>query len=219
MKTGLPGLQMPVGAMESASLSQGAAPRDRARAMLRVVVAAGLLSTASFSYGAPVFTCDVGASWLRSFCERAARVSDQGTWDVYLLGYGYHFQRTKSPQVDPLNARSYGAGVGKHWTDASGNEDLLFAFAFLDSHDHVEPVAGYARQWFTPPVLGGLSLGGGFAAGITARDDILHYIPVPIVAPVASLRYRRASLMATFIPRFGGIASASVVLTWLRVEF
>lgn len=187
--------------------------------ILRVVVAAGLFLSASLSYGSPVFTCDIHTSWVRSFCERAARVSDQGTWDVYVLGYGYHFDRTKSEQVDPMNSRSYGAGFGKHWTDASGNEDLLFAFAFLDSHDHVEPVAGYARQWYTRPVLGGLSLGAGFAAGFTARDDVLHYVPVPIVAPVASLRYRRASIMATVIPRFGGIASASVVLTWARYEF
>ncbi|HEY1609817.1 MAG TPA: antimicrobial peptide resistance and lipid A acylation PagP [Paraburkholderia sp.] len=189
------------------------------KSILRPCVAAGLLSTASFSYGSPVFTCDTDTSWLKSACERTGRVADQGSWDLYLFGYGYHFDRQKTEQEDPLNARSYGAGAGKHWTDASGNQDLLFAFAFLDSHDHVEPVVGYARQWYTPPVLGGLSLGAGFAAGITARDDILHYIPVPIAAPVASLRYRRASIMATVIPRFGGIASASVVLTWVRFEF
>lgn len=187
--------------------------------ILRVVVAACLALSGSLSYGSPVFSCDVGAEWVRSFCERAARVANHGTWDAYVLGYGYHFDRAKPEQVDPMNARSYGAGAGKHWTDAAGNEDLLFAFAFLDSHDHVEPVAGYARQWFTRPWLGGLQFGAGFAAAITARNDVLHYVPVPVVAPVASLRYRRASLMATVMPRFGKVASASVVLTWARYEF
>lgn len=187
--------------------------------LARVVVAVVLMWTASLSYGSTTFTCDVDTSWVRSLCERAARTADQGTWDLYVFGYGFHFDRTKSEQVDPLNARSYGFGMGKHWAESSRSEDLLFAFAFLDSHDHIEPVVGYAHQWFTPPVLGGLQLGAGIAAGVTARNDILHYIPVPIAAPVVSLRYRRASIMATVIPRFGNIASASVVLTWLRVEF
>ncbi|WP_240702465.1 hypothetical protein [Trinickia terrae] len=51
-----------------------------------------------------------------------------------------------------LNADSWGARAGRHWTDENGNEDILFAFVFRDSHDHPEPIGGYARQWYMPPV-------------------------------------------------------------------
>src|SRR6202035_3339011 len=101
-------------------------------------------------------------------------------------------------------------GVGKHWTDANGDEDILFAVTFSDSHKQVEPIVGFARQWFTNPVLGGLSAGGGFFAGFTARQDIAHYLPVPLVLPIASLRYRKASVMATLLPRLPGINAGDV---------
>jgi hypothetical protein len=114
-------------------------------------------------------------------------------------------------------------GVGKHWTDESGNEDILFAFAFAfvfrDSHDHPEPIGGYARQWYTPPVLGGLALGGGYFAGLTARDDILSYFPVPLALPVASLRYGKASAMGTVVPRIPGVNKGNVGFFWGRYEF
>ncbi|WP_207004319.1 hypothetical protein [Trinickia mobilis] len=97
------------------------------------------------------------------------RVATEGTWDLYITGYGWHIGGYTGESKAALNADSWGAGAGKHWTDEDGNEDILFAFVFRDSHDHPEPIGGYARQWYTPSVPGGLSLGGGFA-GLTARD-------------------------------------------------
>ena len=96
---------------------------------------------------------------------------------------------------------------------------MPFAFAFLDSHKNVQPIAGYARQWYTTPVLGGLSLGGGYFAGFTARSDIAHYLPLPIALPIGSVRYRRVSAMATFIPRVPGINKGDVAFFWGRYEF
>lgn len=177
------------------------------------------ISASTLASAGPIFTCDISTKWLSLPCERAANVATHGSLDLYVMGYGYHFNRAEPESKHPLNAKSYGGGIGKHWTDGNGNEDLLFSFVFLDSHDHVEPVVGYARQWFTPSVLGGLAIGGGFAAVITARSDVLHYTPVPVVLPVASLRLNKASLMATFFPRIGNVATSSVVLVWARYEF
>ncbi|SAL67308.1 hypothetical protein [Caballeronia humi] len=51
---------------------------------------------------------------------------------------------------------------------------------------------------------GGSSLEGGFFAGITARQNIAHYLPVPLPLPIGSMRYRQTSILATFIPRLPG---------------
>jgi palmitoyl transferase len=162
-------------------------------------------------------TCNYSWNWMASACERVTRVANDGTWDLYVTGYGWHIDGYDD--TSHLNSNSWGGGVGKHWTDANGHEDILFAVAFSDSHKQVEPIAGYARQWFTHPVLGGLSAGGGFFAGFTARQDVAHYLPVPLVLPIASLRYRKASVMATLLPRLPGINAGDVAFFWGRYEF
>lgn len=110
-------------------------------------------------------------------------------------------------------------GAGKHWTEANGNEDIPSAFAFPDSHHNFEPIGGYARQWYTFPVLGSLQAGGGFFVGVTARSDVAHYLPLPLALPIGSIRYRRASVMATIIPRIPGLDDGDVAFFWGRYEF
>lgn len=161
--------------------------------------------------------CDYKRDWMASACERVTRVARDGTWDLYVTGYGWHIDGFDNRKE--LNPWSYGGGLGKHWTDADGNEDILFAFAFSDSHHNVEPIGGYARQWYTKPVLGGLQAGGGFFVGVTARSDVAHYAPLPLALPVGSVRYRRASVMATIIPRIPGLNDGDVAFFWGRYEF
>jgi hypothetical protein len=162
--------------------------------------------------------CDYKRDWLSAACERVMRVAREGTWDVYVTGYGWHIDGFDGRRHE-LNPWSYGGGAGKHWTDANGNEDVLFALAFSDSHHNVEPIGGYARQWYTKPVLGGLQAGGGYFVGITARSDVAHYLPVPIALPIGSVRYKKASLMGTFIPRIPGLNDGDVAFFWGRYEF
>jgi hypothetical protein len=183
----------------------------------KTVMLCAMLMTALGS--AQAHTCDFSRTWMQSSCERVARVADEGTWDLYVTGYGWHIDGYTDEYRRGLNAKSWGGGAGKHWTDANGHEDIIFALAFLDSHKHVEPIAGYARQWFTRPVMNGLSVGGGFMASVSARNDILHYMPFPIAAPMGSVRYRSASLMATLIPRIGGLNRGDVMFIWGRYEF
>lgn len=164
--------------------------------------------------------CDYSSAWLQGACGRVARVWNDGTWDAYVTGYGWHIDGFTAEERHAINAKSWGGGFGKHYTDANGNEDVLFFLVFLNSHDSPEPILGWARQWFTKPVLGGLSLGGGYFAGISARNDVAHYVPFPLVLPVVSLRYRKASLMGTFIPRLpGGANPGDLGFFWARYEF
>ena len=164
-------------------------------------------------------SCTFSSDFLQQSCQRVARVANDGTWDLYVTGYAWHIDGYGGERRKTLNQNAWGGGIGKHWTDENGNQDLLFAFAFMDSHDHIEPIAGYARQWFTPSVLGGLSIGGGFMAAITARNDVLHYVPFPLAAPVASIRYRRASVMGTFIPHVGQLNAGNLLFITGRYEF
>jgi palmitoyl transferase len=163
--------------------------------------------------------CGSGPGFYHDTCLRIARVAAQGDWDFYATGYAWHIDGYSSSYRASLNANAWGAGLGKHWTDADGNEDVLFAFVFRDSHKHPEPIGGYARQWYTRSVLGGLSVGGGFFAGVTARQDIAHYLPVPIAAPIASVRYRHVSAMAAFMPRIPGFNKGDVAFFWARYAF
>jgi len=161
--------------------------------------------------------CDFKRDWMSSACQRVMRVVHDGTWDLYVTGYGWHIDGFSDRSE--LNPWSYGGGAGKHWIDANGNEDILFAFAFSDSHHNFEPIGGYARQWYTQPVLGGLQAGGGFFVGVTARSDIGHYVPLPLALPIGSVRYRRASVMATIIPHIPGLNDGDVAFFWGRYEF
>lgn len=162
-------------------------------------------------------SCDYKWNWVSSACQRVTRVAKDGTWDLYLTGYGWHIDGYD--ESGNINPNSWGGGAGKHWTDANGNQDILFGLVFLDSHEHIQPIVGYARQWYTKPVLGGLSLGGGYFLGITARSDIAHYLPVPLALPIGSVRYQRASIMATWIPRIPSISKGDVAFFWGRYEF
>ncbi len=162
--------------------------------------------------------CDFKHDWMSSACQRVMRVARDGSWDLYVTGYGWHIDGFDGRRKE-LNPWSYGGGAGKHWTDADGNEDILFAFAFSDSHHNFEPIGGYARQWYTKSVLGGLQAGGGYFIGVTARSDTAHYAPLPLALPIASVRYRKASIMGTFIPRIPGLNDGDVAFFWGRYEF
>ncbi len=150
--------------------------------------------------------------WLKTIREHLTKPYTEGSWDIYLTGYAWHVGPLFNGK--DLNARAYGAGIGKHWTDSNGQQDLLYAFVFRDSYKNVQPIAGYAHLWFTQP-LGGLSAGGGFTTGLTARRDMLRYAPLPFLLPVGALRYEKLSLMGTVIPRRQG----ALGLIWLRYAF
>ncbi|PMS18888.1 antimicrobial peptide resistance and lipid A acylation PagP [Trinickia dabaoshanensis] len=202
----------------------------RAIAGARGVCCAGLVAAAIAAQWGPrvlgalvpsaeAAQCGSGDGLYAEYCRRIGRVGGQGSWDLYLTGYGWHIDGYSSSYRASLNARSWGGGAGKHWSGADGREDIVFAFVFLDSHDHPEPIGGYARQWYTRPVLGGLALGGGYFIGVTARDDVFHYVPLPLALPIASLRYRKLSAMGTLIPRLGGLNKGDVAFFWMRYEF
>src|SRR5579871_5043724 len=78
----------------------------------------------------------LGSQFIQSACAQIAKPYEDGSWDLYVTGYTWHTGATFRGKH--LNAEAYGGGLGKHWTDENGHQDLLYAFAFLDSHKDIE---------------------------------------------------------------------------------
>jgi palmitoyl transferase len=144
--------------------------------------------------------CAHWPSWFQSACSRLHQIWTEGSNDLYLTGYAWHNRYKYSPErVKKYNELAWGGGLGRGLYDEDGDWHGLYAFAFLDSHKNVEPIAGYAFLK-TAHLNENLSIGGGLSAFVTARPDIFHGIPFPGVLPWASITYERLTLCATYIP-------------------
>ncbi|ADI29353.1 lipid IV(A) palmitoyltransferase PagP [Methylotenera versatilis] len=115
-------------------------------------------------------------------------------------------------KIDEYNERPWGLGIGKYRFDEDGDWHALYAMAFEDSHDEIEPVAGYGFQKTWRPAED-VRLGLGYTVGVTMRGD-MHYIPIPIIAPLFSVDYKKLALQSTYI--FGGEGNGNILFTWVR---
>ena len=117
-------------------------------------------------------------------------------------------------KIDSFNEQPWGLGVGKYRYDEDGDWHGLYAMAFLDSHSDVEPIVGYGFQkvWRASD---NIRLGIGYTAGVTFRSDS-DYIPLPVLAPLFSIKYKQVALQSTYI--FGGNGYGNVLFSWLRWE-
>lgn len=145
-------------------------------------------------------SCEDCNSLSKSIYHRLRQIWAQGDNELYITGFAWHNRYVyPDERVQAYNENAWGGGLGKSFYDEKGDWHGLFAFAFLDSHKNLEPIAGYAFL----KVLhfnDNTRLGGGITAFITARPDIFNHIPFPGVLPWISFSYRRATLSATYIP-------------------
>lgn len=132
--------------------------------------------------------------------HRLHQIVSEGKNELYFSGYAWHNRYTYKFDVrHKYNELAWGGGYGKGFHDEDGDWHGLYAVAFLDSHRHVEPGTGYAFL----KVLNlnkNAHVGAGYMILITARPDIYHNIPFVGVLPLLSVRYRQATLNATYIP-------------------
>ncbi len=115
-------------------------------------------------------------------------------------------------KIDGYNEQPWGLGIGKYRYDTDGDWHGVYAMAFADSHNQVEPIVGYGFQkmWHAQ---NGFRLGAGYTVGVTMREDF-NYVPLPVVAPIASIEYKQLSLQSTYI--FGGNGNGNILFTWLK---
>jgi len=115
-------------------------------------------------------------------------------------------------KIDSYNEQPWGLGIGKYRFDDDGDWHALYAMTFQDSHNDVEPVAGYAFQHVWRPA-NDFHFGVGYTVGMTMRKD-MHYVPIPVIAPLMSVAYKQLAVQSTYI--IGGEGHGNILFTWLR---
>ena len=120
----------------------------------------------------------------------------------------------KSEAVDDFNERPWGLGAGKYRYDEDGDWHGIYAMAFLDSNREIEPVVGYGFQkvWRASE---NVRLGLGYTLGVTIRQDF-DYVPMPLLLPLLSVKYKQVALQSTYVP--GGQGHGNILFSWLRWE-
>lgn len=118
-------------------------------------------------------------------------------------------------KIDEYNEEPWGLGLGKYRYDEAGNWHSVYLLAFKDSHSKPEPVAGYAFQKMWYPG-NNFRLGVGYTVGLTLREDF-NYMPVPVLAPIASIEYKQLALQSTYI--LGGQDRGNILFTWIKWQF
>ncbi len=117
-----------------------------------------------------------------------------------------------SEKIDSYNERPWGLGLGKYRFDEDGDWHALYVMAFQDSHDDLEPIAGYGFQktWRPADVF---RLGVGYTVGVTMRQK-QDYVPIPVIAPLFSVEYKQMAVQSTYI--LGSHGHGNILFTWLR---
>lgn len=171
------------------------------------------VATASPVSASAAVSTAAGDSWWDAGRHTLASVWSSEQYELYVPLHTWHNRRMyDADKIAEYNENPWGLGIGKYRFDEQGNWHGLYAMAFLDSHNRVEPIAGYGYEKIWRPAEG-WRLGGGFTAGLTARQDY-HYIPIPIVLPLLSIEYKRFALQTTYVP--GGKNNGNVLFTWAR---
>ena len=120
----------------------------------------------------------------------------------------------ESEDIDDFNERPWGLGAGKYRYDEDGDWHGIYAMAFLDSNSEIEPIVGYGFQkvWRASEHV---RLGLGYTLGVTVRQDF-DYVPMPLLLPLFSVKYKQVALQSTYVP--GGQGHGNILFSWLRWE-
>jgi palmitoyl transferase len=134
-------------------------------------------------------------------------------YELYIPLSTWHNRAYYSAEkINSYNEQPWGLGLGKYRVDDDGDWNALYLMAFKDSHNKIEPIVGYGFQKIWRPA-DNFRLGAGYTAGITVRED-MHYLPIPVIAPLVSVEFKRLALQSTYIP--GGAGNGNILFTWLR---
>lgn len=134
-------------------------------------------------------------------------------YELYIPINTWHNRSYYSAEdIQRFNERPWGLGIGKYRFDEDGNWHALYVMEFQDSHNKVEPLAGYAYQKIWRPSEH-VRLGVGYTLGVTMRQDS-DYLPIPVLVPLMSVKYRDVALQSTYVP--GGEGHGNILFTWLR---
>jgi palmitoyl transferase len=143
-------------------------------------------------------------TWVETGCRRLADTYEKGENTLILSGYSYHLPSTYTPENRAqLQSWAWGGGLGRAVEEPNGNTHMVYFYAFEDSHKTAQFNLGYSWSTYWGE-RDGVQAGLGWTAFIVQRPDIANGWPVPAALPIALLRYKKANLIATYIPTLNG---------------
>jgi palmitoyl transferase len=162
----------------------------------------------------PVFADEPVDPSLRSRIQDSlSQTWESRDYELYIPTNTWHNRHYYTAEkINGFNERPWGLGLGKYRYDNDGDWHAVYAMAFQDSNYDVEPIAGYGFQKMWRPT-DDLRFGVGYTVGVTLRKD-LHYLPIPVIAPLFSVEYKHLAVQSTYIP--GGEGHGNILFTWLR---
>jgi lipid IVA palmitoyltransferase len=172
-----------------------------------LIVFAIMVSTSAFAGES-----EPSSVWARAQ-DSLLQTWDSDSYELYIPIHTWHNRHYySSEKIDSYNEQPWGLGVGKYRIDKDGDWHALYIMAFQDSHNDIEPAAGYAFQniW---GAANHVRLGLGYTVGMTIRQDT-DYLPTPVIAPLMSVAYQKIALDSTYI--IGGDGYGNILFTWLR---
>jgi len=161
--------------------------------------------------------CSKWPSWFKPVCEHMSRIWTEGETDLYMTGYAWHNRYRYSPEkIKSYNEAALGGGLGKSYYTKDNNWNGLYAFAFLDSHTEVEPIAGYGFLKRVA-IFKETTVGVGYTVFLTSRTDIIHRIPFPGALPLVAVSHKRLSLYGTYVP--GAFGAGNILFCFAKYMF
>jgi palmitoyl transferase len=156
------------------------------------------------------YDCPNTFKLLKPACKRLHQIWYDGKAELQIPAYAWH-NRFYYSNHRTYNENPWGGGLGKSYYDEHGDWHGLYAFAFLDSHKNVEPIAGYGfeKMWHFNEKTG---VGAGYTVFVTSRPDIIHSIPFPGILPLVAISHQRATLMMIYVPGQENIGNVLFVL-------
>ncbi len=161
--------------------------------------------------------CHKWPRWFKPVCEHINRIYTDGEPDLYVTGYAWHNRHRYSPEkIHSYNETAWGGGLGQSYYSEENDWSGLYAFAFLDSHTEVEPIAGYGFLKRIG-IFNETNIGIGYTVFLTSRTDILHRIPFPGALPLVAISYKRLAVYATYVP--GAFDAGNILFCFAKYLF
>lgn len=185
---------------------------------IQLVVSASAILGASICMSSPALAEEQSVGLWDKFINNVSTTWDSDKYELYIPFFTWHnrFMYDKE-KTNTYNEEPWGFGIGKYRYDEDNDWHALYAMAFMDSHNKVEPIVGYGFQkMWIPGDMDGFRMGAGFTLGITAREEY-SYIPLPAPLPLVSIEYDKLSVQATYIP--GTYNNGNVLFAWLRWQW
>ena len=184
--------------------------------MRRLLIAAVVLGLSGTAHA---LECSDFWPWVEAGCRHVVDTYEDGDNALLVSGYSWHTPWTWTAERRAMeNSDAWGGGWARSREMPNGDTENVYFLVFDDSHRQAEYNVGYSwsTYWLDRD---GIQPGLGFTAMILKRPDIADGWPVPVVLPLFSLRYQKAEVLSTYIPKLnGGVNHGSILYVFGKID-